>query len=159
MLSKNLNPKWYKLNKKLRWSVFLETPEDDIKKKTLLVYLKLTLLTCMHRTQVAWALSSYSLACAVQKLQGSYSADLIRSEFTSNGKWTENCDCWKINPKDDITKVILCRSSAATCGNTPFMVSRKQEEEEYSRDCGWPRRPWPNAGRKRQQKRPKNQFF
>ena len=30
---------------------------------------------------------------------------------------------------------------------------------EYSRDCGWPRRPWPNAGRKKQKKLPKNHLF
>ena len=30
---------------------------------------------------------------------------------------------------------------------------------QYSRDCGWPRQPWPNAGRKKQKKRPKITFF
>ena len=30
---------------------------------------------------------------------------------------------------------------------------------QYSRDCGWPRRPWPNAGRRKQKKRPKNHLF
>ena len=31
--------------------------------------------------------------------------------------------------------------------------------DEYSRDSGWPRRPWPNAGRKKQKKLPKNHLF
>ena len=38
----------------------------------------------------------------------------------------------------------------------------KEEEkkrEKYSRDCGWPRRPWPNAGRKKSKKRSKINFF
>ena len=30
---------------------------------------------------------------------------------------------------------------------------------QYSRDCGWPRRPWPNAGRKKEKKRSKISFF
>ena len=30
---------------------------------------------------------------------------------------------------------------------------------KYSMDCRWPRRPWPNAGRKKQKKRPKNHLF
>ena len=30
---------------------------------------------------------------------------------------------------------------------------------KYSRDCGWPRRPWPNAGRKKSKKRSKICFF
>ena len=34
-----------------------------------------------------------------------------------------------------------------------------QKHLKYSRDCGWPRRPWPNAGRKKLKKRQKNQFF
>ena len=25
--------------------------------------------------------------------------------------------------------------------------------QKYFRDCGWPRRPWPNAGRKKSKKR------
>ena len=30
---------------------------------------------------------------------------------------------------------------------------------EYSRDCGWPRRTWPNVGLKKKKKRPKITFF
>ena len=36
---------------------------------------------------------------------------------------------------------------------------KSKKRRKYSRDCGWPRRPWPNAGRKKQKKQPKNQFF
>ena len=34
-----------------------------------------------------------------------------------------------------------------------------QKTKKYSRDCGWPGRPWPNAGRKKKRKTPNNQFF
>ena len=30
---------------------------------------------------------------------------------------------------------------------------------KYYRDCWWPRRPWPNAGRRKQKRRPKNSPF
>ena len=43
-------------------------------------------------------------------------------------------------------------------GDSPKWVKRKKRRK-YSRDCGWPRQPWPNAGRKKQKKRPKNHFF
>ena len=37
--------------------------------------------------------------------------------------------------------------------------TEREKEREYSRDCGWPRRPGPNAGHKKQKKRPKISFF
>ena len=41
-----------------------------------------------------------------------------------------------------------------------FYLRCKQDiSQEYSRDCGWPRRPWPNAGLKKKIKRPKIRFF
>ena len=43
-------------------------------------------------------------------------------------------------------------------GDSPKWVKSKTRRE-YSRDCGWPRRPWPNAGRRKQKKRPKNHLF
>ena len=37
-------------------------------------------------------------------------------------------------------------------------VGQKQKTE-YSRDCGWPRRPWPNAGREKKKNSQKSAFF
>ena len=36
---------------------------------------------------------------------------------------------------------------------------KERKREKYSRDCGRPRRPWPNASRKKQKKLPENQIF
>ena len=36
--------------------------------------------------------------------------------------------------------------------------SKAKDGEKYSRDCGWPRRSWSNAGRKKKKKRPKISF-
>ena len=45
--------------------------------------------------------------------------------------------------------------------NARIWIKEKESHiiSKYSRDCGWPRRPWPNAGRKKQKKRPKNHLF
>ena len=53
------------------------------------------------------------------------------------------------------------------CLNTRGLYSRNRVGpggrkflfKKYSRDCGWPRRPWPNAGSKKQKKRLKNHLF
>ena len=41
-----------------------------------------------------------------------------------------------------------------------FVISfYRVRHNKYSRDWGWPRRPWPNAGLEKQKKRPKNHLF
>ena len=44
------------------------------------------------------------------------------------------------------------------CRGRGALKCRLQFWDKYSRDCGWPRRPWPNAGRK-VKKSLENQFF
>ena len=43
--------------------------------------------------------------------------------------------------------------------HTIFWPLWSNNYNHYSRDCGWPRRPWPNSGRKKAKKRSKISFF
>ena len=40
-----------------------------------------------------------------------------------------------------------------------FNFSSVKNSNKYSRDCGWPRRPWPNAGHKKQKNGRKKNLF
>ena len=55
--------------------------------------------------------------------------------------------------------IFACSSSIPKIGFLGGWIWWITANLKYSRDCGWPRRPWPNAGRRKQKKRPKNHLF